>query len=117
MQLFRNAVFSAPTSFLALASLRHSVRLACFAAASPEGAAAGAGAGPAGDGALVEAAVTGTSANPLPTGSRLRHTAAAMAEKRMVTTPSKTRSHRPVLMEFRIAPANGLTDEARMKLA
>src|SRR6202171_6644265 len=53
MQFFRNADFSAPTSFLALASLRHAVRLACFAAASPEGAAAGAGAGFAAAGTLV----------------------------------------------------------------
>jgi hypothetical protein len=35
MQSFKNAVFSAPTNFLALVSLRHAVRLACFAAASP----------------------------------------------------------------------------------
>jgi len=41
MQLFRNAVLSAPTSFLARASLRHAVLLACFAAASPDTGAAG----------------------------------------------------------------------------
>ena len=35
MQLFRNAVFSAPISFFALASLRQAVRFTCFAAASP----------------------------------------------------------------------------------
>ncbi|HEY0799800.1 MAG TPA: hypothetical protein VGD54_03085 [Steroidobacteraceae bacterium] len=35
MQSFRKAVFSAPTSFLALLSLRQAVRLACFTAASP----------------------------------------------------------------------------------
>ena len=34
MHSFKKAVFSAPSSFLALVSLRHAVRLACFAAAS-----------------------------------------------------------------------------------
>ena len=34
MQSFKNAVFSAPTSFLARASVRQAVRRACFAAAS-----------------------------------------------------------------------------------
>ncbi len=38
MQAFRNEVFSAPISFFVLASLRQAVRLACLAAASPEGA-------------------------------------------------------------------------------
>jgi hypothetical protein len=38
---FKNAVFSAPTSFLTLLSLRQVVRLACFAAASPADAEAG----------------------------------------------------------------------------
>jgi hypothetical protein len=40
-QLFRKIVLSAPTSFLALASLRQAVRFTCLAAASP---ATGAGA-------------------------------------------------------------------------
>jgi hypothetical protein len=39
MQSFKNAVFSAPSNFLALVSLRQAVRLACFAAASPAAAA------------------------------------------------------------------------------
>src|ERR1700736_2066082 len=108
MQFFRNAVFSAPTSFCALAFWRHAVRLACFAAASPGGAAAAPGCSAAAP--LVAGAVTGTSANP-PQGHRLRHTAAATAEKRMVTSPTKAQSHR------RIALAKGRTDEARMKLA
>jgi hypothetical protein len=38
MQSFKNAVFSAPSNFLALVSLRQAVRLACFAAASPAAA-------------------------------------------------------------------------------
>jgi hypothetical protein len=48
MQFFKYAVFSAPTSFLALLSFRQAVRRACFTAAS---AAAGVE-----DGALMEAA-------------------------------------------------------------
>jgi len=43
IQVFRNVAFSAPMSFLALASLRQAVRFTCLAAASPatvEGAAA-----------------------------------------------------------------------------
>jgi hypothetical protein len=38
MQSFKNAVFSAPSNFLALVSLRQAVRLVCFAAASPAAA-------------------------------------------------------------------------------
>lgn len=38
MQSFKKAVFSALSNFLALASLRQAVRLACFAAASPAAA-------------------------------------------------------------------------------
>jgi hypothetical protein len=38
MQSFKKAVFSAPSSFLVLVSLRHAVRWACFAAASPAAA-------------------------------------------------------------------------------
>src|ERR1700682_2801113 len=65
MQFFRNAVFSAPTSFLALASLRHAVRLACFAAASPEGEAeGGADAGLAAAGALAPGATVPDAAVP-----------------------------------------------------
>jgi hypothetical protein len=111
MQLFRNAVLSAPTSFLVLASLRHAVRLACFAAASAEGGAeggavaafaAGGALTPAAGGALAAAAAVpevavpgvaapgtsargaGGAANAPPRGSRQRHTAAAKVEKRMV---------------------------------
>jgi hypothetical protein len=36
MQLLMNEVLAAPSSFLDFASLRQAVRLACFAAASPE---------------------------------------------------------------------------------
>ena len=106
MQVFRNEVFSAPTSFFALASLRHAARLACLAAASGVAAA-----GVAGAGALC-AAVPGTSArgaegaaaNAPQIGNR--QTAAATVEKRMFT-----------LIQSRIAPRDTLTDEARMKLA
>src|SRR5882672_6753596 len=95
MQFFRNAVLSAPTSFLVLASLRQAVRLACFAAASPEGGAeAGTGAVFAAGGATVPgAAVPGAVAAGMSAraaggaaikapamGSRQRHTAAASVE-------------------------------------
>src|SRR5882724_3292127 len=105
MQPFRNDVLSAPTSFLSLASLRHAVRLACFAAASPAAAnaaadcfaAAGAGVEGVGvEGAAVEgvglegAGVAGGSPiclgaakNPPATGNSPRQTAAATVEKRI----------------------------------
>jgi hypothetical protein len=89
MQVFKNEVFSAPTSLFALASLRHAARLACLAAAS--GAAGVAAAGVVGAGALLCAAVPGTSArgaegaaaNAPQIGNR--QTAAATVEKRMFT--------------------------------
>jgi hypothetical protein len=49
-------------------------------------------------------------------GKRLRHTAAATAEKRMVVILEDSTPPAGV-MESRIAPANNRTDEARMKLA
>jgi hypothetical protein len=113
MQFLRNAVFSAPTSFLALASLRHAVRLACLAAASPGGGAAAGGLvgvaavpGAAAPGAAVpgtSALSTGGAANTPATG-RQKHTAAATVRKQR-------------LMESRIALTHNRTDEARMKLA
>jgi hypothetical protein len=57
MQSLRNAVFSAPTSFLVLASCRQAVRLACFAAASPAAGPAVAGVTVAADGAVADGAV------------------------------------------------------------
>lgn len=107
MQFLRNAVFSAPTSFLALASLRHAVRLACLAAASPgDGAAAGGLVGAAAPGA----ALPGTSARSAggapdaPATGRQKHTATATDRKQR-------------LMASRIALRNNRTDDARMKLA
>jgi hypothetical protein len=127
MQSFRNDVFSAPTSFFAFTALRHAVRLACFAAASLEGgkAAAAAAAGIAVPGALLPGATVpgaspwsagGAAAKPHATGNKLRHTAVATAEKRMIDY-LKTQSHRQALGESRIAPAHSRTDEAGMKLA
>jgi hypothetical protein len=126
MQSFRNDVFSAPTSFFALTALRHAVRLACFAAASLEGGgAAAAAAGIAVPGALLPGATMpgaspwsagGAAAKPYAMGKKLRHTAAATAEKRMIGY-LKTQSHRQALEESRIAPAHSRTDEAGMKLA
>jgi len=77
MQFFRKDVLSAPISFFVFASLRHAVRLACFAAASLDiGPAAGAGAG-AGAGAA------GVSANTPTAGNRQIHTAVATIAMRM----------------------------------
>jgi hypothetical protein len=103
MQVLRKEVLSAPTSFFALAFLRQAVRLACFAAASLGGVAAGvpgAAAAVAGVAAGASAGVGGA-ANAV-TADKLRTTAAARVEKRMGA---------------RIAPAGDRTDEARMKLA
>src|SRR6266852_3708309 len=108
MQFFRNAVLSAPTSFLVLASLRQAVRLACFAAASPEGGAEAGMSARAAGGAAIKAPAM---------GSRQRHTAAASVEKRMVISPSQTQSHRQAVIRCRITPRHNRTDEARMKLA
>jgi hypothetical protein len=124
MQSFRNEVFSAPTSFFAFTALRHAVRLACFAAASLEGGEAAAAAvavpGVLLPGATVPGAspwsAGGAAAKPHATGNKLRHTAAATAEKRMIDY-LKTQSHRQALGESRIAPAHSRTDEAGMKLA
>src|SRR5258707_10526579 len=107
MQFLRNAVFSAPTSFLALASLRHAVRLACLAAASPEGGVAagvrvGVAAAP-GTAAPGVAAAPGTSARSTggaadaPATGRQKHTAAATVPKKKLMesrkTPTQKRTH------------------------
>jgi hypothetical protein len=104
MQVLKNVVLSAPTSFLVLASLRQAVRLACLAAASPESARGGGAVAGAGvvvglglaAGVWVEAGVEVAS-----------HAAAATVAKYMDLS----------LMEARIASPHGCTDEARMKLA
>src|SRR5579864_1976548 len=98
MQALRKEFFSAPTSFFALARLRQAVRLACLAAASPEGGAAGsADAGFAAAGATVAGAaapgatVPGTSAynaggaaaNAPDAASRLSQAAAAAVGRRI----------------------------------
>jgi hypothetical protein len=77
MQVLRKAVFSAPSSFLALASLRHTVRFACFAAASAEGAAAAADA----EGGA-RAGSDRVAAKPPAMAARARHMAAGRLEKR-----------------------------------
>ena len=98
----RKEVLSAPTSFFALALLRQAVRLACFAAASLGGAAAGVPGAAAVAGVAAGASPeVGGAANAV-TADKLRTTAAARVEKRMGA---------------RIAPAGDRTDEARMKLA
>jgi hypothetical protein len=97
-----NDDFAAPTNFFALASLRHAVRLACFAAASPEDA--GEAAAALFGAAAGEPVVAGSPAITPAIGNTLKHTAAARVKDRM-------------LMTLRIAPTGMSTDEARMKLA
>jgi hypothetical protein len=117
MQVLRKEVLSAPKSFLALASLRHAVRLACFAAASLGGAAAcvpdaadtAAGVVPAGAAALWGAEAAAAT-------DRLRHTAAATADKRMGISFEESKPPAGA-GRGRIALACDRTDEARMKLA
>jgi hypothetical protein len=110
----RKEVLSAPKSFLALASFKQAVRLACFAAASLGGAAAcvpdaaGTAAGAAALWGGESAAATAT--------DRLRHTAAATADKRMGISFEESKP--PAGADRgRIALAYNRTDEARMKLA
>ena len=87
MQASRNAALSAPTNFCVLAFLRHAVRLACRAAASPGFGAEGA---PGEDFVAADALLAGVSAGcaagatakPPATADRLRHTAAATFKKR-----------------------------------
>ena len=89
MQLFRNEVFSAPTSFFVLASLRQAVRFVCLAAASPDAAAdAAAQADAEADVATVVAAgaagaggAAGASPRPSAIAHRPRDKAAARAAK------------------------------------
>ena len=88
MQVFRNEFLAAPTNFFALASLRQAVRLACFAAASPEEDAAGvAGVGFAAGAAGSSLGAEGAAPNPPATGNTVRYTAAtarmATVEKRL----------------------------------
>jgi hypothetical protein len=118
MQLFRNEVFSAPTSFFVLASLRQEVRFACLAAASPDTAAEApedeaadavadeATAGAAGATGVGGAA--GASPEPSAIAHRLRDKTAATAATLAISL---------ALMDARIASMNCRTDEARMKLA
>jgi hypothetical protein len=74
MQLFRNEVFSAPTSFFVLASLRQAVRFVCLAAASPDAAAdAAAEADAEADVATVVAAGAGGAAGASPRPSAIAH--------------------------------------------
>jgi hypothetical protein len=67
IQLFRNVVLSAPTSFLALASLRQAVRFTCLAAASP--ATAGAAATVGAEAGVVDAAAGAVEAGAADVGA------------------------------------------------
>jgi hypothetical protein len=108
MQPFRNEVFSAPTSFLVLASLRQAVRFACLAAASPDVAADAVTAGAATAGAAGDGGAAGASLKPSAIADRPRDKAAARAAKLVKSL---------ALIHARIASMNCRTDEARMKLA
>ena len=108
MQPFRNEVFSAPTSFLVLASLRQAVRFACLAAASPDVAADAVTAGAATAGAAGDGGAAGASLKPSAIAVRPRDKAAARAAKLVKSL---------ALIHARIASMNCRTDEARMKLA
>jgi hypothetical protein len=102
MQLFRKAVLSAPTSFLARASLRHAVLLACFAAASPD------------TGAGAEGAATGAFAAGL-VGALTTAAKGHRQMPRIAAADLKTQGD--CLIRARITPTHHETDDARMKLA
>src|SRR5258708_12531463 len=85
MQLLRNAVFSAPTSLRALASLRQFVRFACRAAASLATWA---------DGAIAAGADACGVAGRAASTKKLRHRAVAANARRM-TNSSDTVASRP----------------------
>jgi hypothetical protein len=91
MQSFKNAVFSAPSNFLYLVSLRQAVRLACFAAASPAAAVeAGTGAETGAGveaGAAVEGAGAWDAAGRAANTKMLRHRALAVNARRMFLKP------------------------------
>lgn len=107
MQLLRNEVFSAPSSFFVLASLRQAVRFACLAAASPDAAAE----------AVVEAATTGVAGDVGGAGASLKPAAIAnwLRNKAAARAAKLVKSF--AFMPARIASMNCRTDEARMKLA
>jgi hypothetical protein len=106
MQVFRNEVFSAPTSFFVLASLRQAVRFTCLAAASPDAADDADDAATAG--AAADGGAAGASLEPAAAPARLKDTAAATAAKLVNSLP---------LIHARITSVNCRTDEAWMKLA
>jgi hypothetical protein len=107
MQLFRNEVFSAPTSFFVLASLRQAVRFACLAAASPDEAVDEA----------VDEATAGAAGDGAAAGASLKPSAITNKLKDKATPRAATLAKSLALMHPRIASMNCRTDEARMKLA
>jgi hypothetical protein len=135
------AVFCAPTSFFALACLRHAVRLVWSAAAAsalappPSGGAEGAAAEGGAEGAAAEggaegaaaeggaAAVGGAAAydglmasNCAPaSGHRHIDNATVATERRILNLLGKGMV--PVIISRRIAPGRRRSDERRMKLA
>lgn len=90
-QILTNDVFAAPTSFFAFASLRQAVRLACFAAASPEAEGAAVVDAAAAQAGVAPAGAAAAPATPRAIVNTQRHTAAARVKDRL-------------LMAMRIAP-------------
>jgi hypothetical protein len=117
MQVFRNEVLAAPKSFLARASLRHAVRLACLAAASLGGATAGVPDAAVAAGVAVPAGASALCGGEAAAATdRVRHTAAATVDKRMGISFEDSKPPAGA-RRGRIAPACNRTDDARMKLA
>src|ERR1035438_114417 len=122
-----NAVFCAPTSFFALACLRHAVRLVWSAAAASAlappasaGAAAGgtvAGGGVVAAGGAAAAAYDGLSVRSCSLASGHRHidSATVATVRRILKLLGKGMV--PVVVSRRIAPRRRRSDERRMKLA
>jgi hypothetical protein len=109
MQLFKNAVLSAPTNFLALLCCRQAVRLACFAAASPP-VSAGFEAGVALAATAIVAGAGVSDATGFTAQIRnMRHRALAANAGRMTNPQNGCYPHR-------IAFEVNRTHEARMKL-
>jgi hypothetical protein len=104
MHSFRNAVLSAPISFLVFASFRQAVRLACFAAASLATWVA--------DGVAADDDAGVWGAAGWPARKRPRHRALAANAGRMDKSSNGTWS----CEQARIAVGYPPPDEARMKL-
>jgi hypothetical protein len=107
MQLFRKDVFSAPSSFFVLASLRQAVRFVCLAAASPDEA----------EDEAVDEATAGATGDGAAAGASLKPSAITNRLRDKATPRAAILVKSLALILARIASMNCRTDEARMKLA